>query len=443
MAYSSFLTIKRGATVAGLTLLTILFFTAMPRQALACGVCDSMSNIEVDQKVMENMDKLHDKTQEIINQNTDEEFEKYRDWLVEDYFKQRILPAMALMAEQMSAVAMQQMEILGTMLDAKHLLETQRLFQQLAAQAHKDYHPSEGLCTIGTAARSLAGADRNAEMTALILSRRSQERQLLNKNSSAHEGRKSDRKSRAEQFKTTYCDVNDNNQGLMGICAGSGNVPGPAPTDARKNKDIDFTRTLWAPLTLDINLNDATATADETDVMALESNLYSHSVFEETISNLKLRDNIAQQQIFMNMRSIVAKRSVAENSFQALAAMKSRGTSDNAETAQYLHAAIQQLNTAITLDQARQLIGDNPSYYAQMEVLTKKLLQDPQFFTDLYDKPANVARKGVALQAISLMQDRDFYKSNVRSEAILSVLLEMEVVNAQKKVQDEVDRISK
>lgn len=443
MTYSTLITVRPGMHITGLALLSALLFAVMPHQALACGICDSMSNIQVDQEVEQNMTDLHNDTRQIINDHTDKDFEDYEKWLVEDYFKQRILPAMASMAEQMSAVAMQQMEILGTFLDAKHQLETQRLFQQLAAQAHKDYHPSEGMCTIGTAARSLAGADRNAEMTALILSRRSQERQLLNKNSSAHEGRKSDRKSRAEQFKTTYCDTNDNNQGLVGICAGSGGVGGTAPADNRKNKDIDFTRTLWGPLTLNINLNDAQATEDETDVMALESNLYSHVVFEDVLANAQLKDNLANQQMLMNMRSIVAKRSVAENSFQALAAMKSQGTTDNAGTAQYLQAAIQQLNGDITADQAKALIGENPSYYAQMEILTKKLLQDPQFFTDLYDKPANVARKGVALQAISLMQDRDFYKSNVRSEAILSVLLELEVMNAQKKVQDEVDRLTK
>ncbi|MDB5492519.1 MAG: hypothetical protein JWO78_2368 [Micavibrio sp.] len=427
---------RRGLLMTGALLFLTFIFSFAPRPALACGICDFYGNTQANIDIELNLDQLHAETEQIINDHTDEDFVEYRDWLTNDYFKERILPAMALMAEQMSAVAMQQMEILGALLDAKHQLETQRLFGQLAAQAHKDYQPSEGMCSIGTAARSLAGADRNAEVTALVLARRSQERQLLNVNSSSHEGRGSDRKSRAEQFKTLYCDVNDNNRGLNGVCAN--NVP-----MARKNKDIDYARTLWSPLTLDINLTNGDATDDETDIMALESNLYSHTVYEAPMSKANLENNLGNQQIYLNMRSIVAKRSVAENSFQALAAMKSRGVTDDAGTGQYLRAAIQQLNGDITADQATALIGSNPSYYAQMEVLTKKLLQDPQFFTDLYDKPANVARKGVALQAISLMQDRDFYKSNVRSEAILSVLLEMEVVNAQKKVQDEIDRLGK
>ena len=442
MAYYTFLAAKswsgrRSVLLAGLALLAATVLTISPRQAQAgCGVCDTFGNTAANELIELNLDTLHAETEQIINDHTDQEFIEYRTWLTEDYFRLRILPAMMMMAEQMSAVAMQQMEILGTFLDAKHQLETERLFGQLAAQAHKDYQPSEGMCSIGTAARSLAGADRNAEMTAVVLARHSQQRQLLNINSSSHEGRGSDRKSRAEQFKSTYCDVNDNNHGLVGVCAAG-------VTNERKNKDIDYVKTLWSPLTLDINLTDATASPDETDIMALESNLYSHTVFEAPVGAASLQTNLGNQQVFLNMRSIVAKRSVAESSFQALAGMKAAGTTANAGTAAYLQAVMQQLNPGITADQATAIIGTNPSYYAQMEILTKKLLQDPQFFTDLYDKPANVARKGVALQAISLMQDRDFYKSNVRSEAVLSVLLEMEIANAQKKVQDEIDRLGK
>lgn len=436
MTYYSFVKpCSRGLFLASWVMVFFIALTAISPRALACGICDPMTNEAEDAILEPFITQQHTDTRQIINDHTDRAFEAYEQWLVDDYFKQYILPAMAMMAEQMSAVAMQQMEILGTFLDAKHQLETERLFQQLAAQAHKDYQPSEGMCTIGTVARSLAAADRNGEMNALVLSRRSQERQLMSINSSATEGRKSDRKSQAEQFKNTYCDPNDDNRGLTNVC--TGNV-----TDARKDKDVDFTRTLWSPMSLNINLSNGALTDDETDVMALQSNLYAHALFEKPVSSEFLRDNPGNQQVFMNMRSIIAKRSVAENSFEALAAMKSQGTTAAADTGKYLQAVIQQLSPDIKDADAKSLIGDNPSYYAQMEVLTKKLLEDPQFFTDLYDKPANVARKGVALQAISLMQDRDYFKSNLRSEAILSVLLEMEVANAQKKVQDEIDRLT-
>ncbi len=64
-----------------------------------------------------------------------------------------------------------------------------------------------------------------------------------------------------------------------------------------------------------------------------------------------------------------------------------------------------------------------PSYYAQLELLAKKIYQNPDFYANLYDKPANVARKSVALKAIDLMLDRAIYESQLRQEMSMSVLL--------------------
>ena len=77
------------------------------------------------------------------------------------------------------------------------------------------------------------------------------------------------------------------------------------------------------------------------------------------------------------------------------------------------------------------LIGENPSYDTQMEILTKRLYQDPKFYVNLYDTPANVKRQKTAMKAVSLMQDRDMYESLQRSEMLMSVLLEMKLLKAQ------------
>ena len=372
--------------------------------------------------------------QDATRDHITQEFIDHRDWLVNIYFKQYILPAMAMATEQMSSVAMMQMMIVGSFLDAKNQLETQRLFQTLAARAHKDYHPSEGLCTLGSSMRSLAASDRNADLTARLLSQHSMDRQLLNVNANASEGQKEDREGRLAQFRSTYCDKNDNNRGLTTICAAA--VP-----QARKNKDVDFTRTVMTPMTLDINFSDTVKTDDEEDVIALMSNLYSHKVFDP-IPAAKLRMPsrfaMANRELILDMRSIVAKRSVAEQPFQAIIGMKTRGTTNVSQL--YLQKVLEEMG--IPAAEATAIIGTNPSYYAQMEILTKRVFQRPEFFVDLYDKPANVARKGVALQAISMMQKRDIFKSNLRSEAIISVLLELELMKAQEAVQNELDRSS-
>ncbi len=76
-----------------------------------------------------------------------------------------------------------------------------------------------------------------------------------------------------------------------------------------------------------------------------------------------------------------------------------------------------------------------------MEVLTKKLYQNPMFYSELYDKPANVERKTVAMQAIELMQRRDMYRSVLRSEATLSVMLETALIEQQEKLSNEIARL--
>lgn len=419
---------RRVVTGFGGAMLATAFLTASPAQAFYCvtDIPNEMQTQMIVQQVNTNTDM---RSNEIRNHVTTE-FQQHQDWMIETYFKQHILPAMQLMAEQLTAVAMLQMQIVGSFFDAKHQLETQRLFQQLAAQAHKDYSPSEGLCTIGTTMRSLASSDRNADLTALVMAKHSIDRQLLNRNANASEGPNIDLRGRINKFRDVYCERNDNNGELNAVCNS-----GPK----RSNRDIDYTRTIANRLTLDLNFsNGGTATADEQDVLALSANLFAHDIFTQ-IPQDKLQDKEGNQQVYLAARSIVAKRSVAENSFQAIAAMKARGATPTAQTAQYLEAVMGELGISVT--DARQLIGENPSYYAQMEVLTKTLLQRPSFFVDLYDKPANVARKGVALQAIGLMQDRDSFKSSLRSEAMLSIILELQLMRAQEKVQNEINRL--
>jgi len=72
----------------------------------------------------------------------------------------------------------------------------------------------------------------------------------------------------------------------------------------------------------------------------------------------------------------------------------------------------------------RDILGDNPSYWAQMDVLTKKMYQDPKFYTNLYDKPANVSRMNASMQAIGLMHYRDRYNSQLRQELLISQMVE-------------------
>ena len=133
----------------------------------------------------------------------------------------------------------------------------------------------------------------------------------------------------------------------------------------------------------------------------------------------------------MDFRALTAKRSVAQNSFAVLAAMKAAGSGGSAK---YMKDMLKELG----LDDPSQVaaIGNNPSYYAQMEMLTRTLYQSPSFYAHLMESPANIGRQQSAMEGIALMQDRDIYESLRRSEMVLSALLEVYVAQEQDGFKD-------
>ena len=58
--------------------------------------------------------------------------------------------------------------------------------------------------------------------------------------------------------------------------------------------------------------------------------------------------------------------------------------------------------------------------------------RDPAFYAKLYDNPANVLRQQASMQGIGLMQQRDLFESQIRSEMLLSVLLETKLAEDTK-----------
>ena len=381
-----------------------------------------------------------------INDHATQEFVAQQIFWISLFWEDNLLPSLMLMSEQLTAVAMKQVEIIGGFFDAKHQMETQQLLQQKRARAHKDYHPSTGMCEFGSSVKSLAASERLGEINAVVMAQRSLDRNLQNANTVGSGGISGDLKSRLRQFRMHYCNPQDNNGGMTFICERDhhGNVGAIDPM--RMNKDIDYLRTIDMPWTLDVNFTNSSGgvTEHEEDVLALATNLYGPDIMEyyPTLEDGGNSVITEEQTEYMDARAMLAKRNVAENSYNAIVGMKSAGTAGSRDYLQALLAelGIEDSSTAVKTStgeksQLDALLGDNPSYHAQMEVLTKKIFQNPDFYTNLYDKPANVERKGVALQAIGLMQKFDLLKSYLRNEATLSILLELAVMDVQEDIE--------
>lgn len=414
---------KKSTIFCALTMLSFLVSTPAEK-ANAFGPCSGCGQSTALRDIN---NTVHDGVDE-IKKHIDEEFEDHQDYLVNDFYEDQVKPALQTMTKQFTAIAMHQVMIIGTFFDAKQQLETERLYQTLQVQAHKDYQPSEDFCYFGTNVRSLAASEQIGNITRTSLANRQLQRQLGKEYASSENGPRYDKEMRWRQFRRTYCGEYDNGAEIGKSTTGLQEVCEAVSDKKRINIDIDYGRLIDQPRTLDVAFHDGTSATDqETDIMALSSNLFGHNILERKYKPSDLAEDVDNQKDYFQLRSIAAKRAVAEHSFNSIVALKAEGSYDDGasppvNTREFLAAVIE--NLGITDPQEiYEYIGDNPSYYAQLEILAKKIYQSPDFFVGLYDKPANVERKSAALKAIELMIDREIYNSQLRQEMSLSTLL--------------------
>lgn len=639
------------------------------------------------QPIINNQKRIRRHVDILGNDKEQSEFEEHRKWMALTFFQEHILRAMMMMTSQLTAVGVEQVRQIGNFLDAKHQLETQRLFQRLSVQAHKDYQPSEGICEIGTVSRSLLASERRTDLAKLALAQHALKRTLGSGEIVSVTGGVSDKISRLKSFVAKHCDINDNSKGLKNLCQksapkenrngdidyvrsieskltldidltkavesgafmlpGDGGMPddgtrfaaadvapeagdlahyihrarhddeltrlsgsrwvpaivadragrnpalilasgtprsagAPMPQDDRRgippdsnsvtgnamdndsynvmntrvtviragNQRIDVPDTGWATIegrfgdlmirasgTFTYTLNGKPITDDEDvfhytlttlnggsgdariiidfsldptggtgggnggggsgggtgggtgggggggtgggddgtgggggddgtgggedgedgsggtgsgsdgnaqgisddyeNVGAMMSNLISNDVLPKKAPEIYANElgeiRLDGAPLYMTMRSLTAKRSVAVNSLASIVGQRIAG---EPESAPFLKRMIAELG--VPESDVDLIVGKNPSYFAQMEVLTKKAYQNPVFYTELYDKRANLRRKDAALKAIGLMQDRDIYQSLLRSEMVGSILLETMLMEKQIRVRDQV-----
>ena len=428
-----------------------------------CVGCTERNCVAAEQVIRLN----HEQYENAIMAHISGEFRMHRRWLREIFLRSQLFPAMMHFSRQMTALAMHHTLAIGQFFDAENQLTTQREFQTLQIQAHDDYHPSESFCTFGTSVRSIAASDQKADLNQVALASAQLARHLGSNHTPGLQGATRDLASRWELFKTTYCDPKNNNwneastgQGENYLATGLEAVCGQEPPDAqRANIDIDYTRLISEPRTLDIDFTNTDETDTETDILALSQNLYGSDLLTRQLTRNALKTDEGRE-LYMALRAIAAKRSVAEDSFNAIAALKASGSDDmqysqtapnpNApETSQYLQQILEELgmsnqrgNTSgPSIDDNRsdieKFLGETPSYYAQLEVLAKRIYQSPDFFVKLYDKPANIKRKSAALLAIERMLDHAILESQWRQEMALSVLLSSSMEEEWLKVQSE------
>lgn len=390
-----------------LGLLVLALLLTPVRAALACGICTDCGTWQ---------------------QYVTQEMNLHKQWMTNEWWTQYVKPAMQQYTDSARNAMMTNAMMIGSFMDGESTMNAQRALQELNAGSVKDYMVSDSICKFGTLSRSLALSQSKSKVNQIVLSERSQNRQLGHQNMASAQGGTQDRIARYKAFTKDFCDPADYGNAMKEICS-------TPPSDKTRNLDVNYTRLVDAKKTIDLDFSaslKSSTSNDEKAVMALANNLYAHEVLERmNASGLQSTDAVDNRTTYLDQRAIVAKRSVAENSFNAIVGLKSSGAD---KSKKYMESVLEQLG--LSNDDATKYLGDKPSYDAQMEVLTKKLYQDPVFYANLMDTPANVERQYAALQAFGLMQRRDMFETILRSEMLLSTILEMEISQYQDDIQN-------
>ena len=87
---------------------------------------------------------------------------------VEQNVEDTWIDGMKRMSRQLSANVMQQAFAIGTFIDARQQIRTQRDINRLTAQAHKRYSPSPQMCVFGSNVKGLADAESSGDVNAMF-----------------------------------------------------------------------------------------------------------------------------------------------------------------------------------------------------------------------------------------------------------------------------------
>ena len=218
----------------------------------------------------------------------------------------------------------------GAQTDGRLQNETILQMQIMTAEATKRHLPSVSMCKFASLNKSMAQADMRAKMVHNVLNEYSLGRRL-GQSETIGASRSRDIQSRVKTALELHCNKAEFG-GEMSFLCGAG-----TSTNGRTSRDINYTNTVDAPdtihMSLDSGINVAANQSELIDVVALKSLLYSNDLAPRVDGSALTWYYKGGQSAYMDWRSTQAKRSVAENSFDALIGMKA--ASGTAVTNQY------------------------------------------------------------------------------------------------------------
>ncbi len=353
-------------------------------------------------------------TEQIIKTYFYQVRDQLEEWMYND-FADMIINAMKKQSQQVTQNQQQSAIASSAKTDAAVANDQALQIGMAHSAVAQELMPDAALCRDASAVRTLVGVEAAADDTQNTAADRMATYHSYAAGSSAARGEGWEKEARIATARNLYIDPRDQGGAVKGMGVTEGG-------QKRINNDMDTGRMLLQPLTVE------TTRGGMDDLMALSKNLYGNEVFYD------INPSRLNTQLF-DLRQIQAKRNVLLNSFMAQVGLKAK--SQNDVTPQTL-AAFQKLGVPQSVID-RDLKG-RPSYYALMEVITKRQYQDANFYAGLIKNPAAQDRTSATMAAFTNMQMRDMVQSLQRQEMLYAMLLELRILKRQAIVTAQGDR---
>lgn len=349
-----------------------------------------------------------------INSYTTSRVNDHKSW-VQNTLWPAILEDLQVLTDQLAGVSPAAMSSLGMITDGAQTQTTQRRLQKLKAESVNRNRPNLKMCSVATMTKGLTNSEDNGRVFSASLSNNMKTRFLGGENTQGADGVDSDKRARWNMFVSQYCDPDSENGALGEQCQ---NID-PANFD----KDVDFARLVGGA--------DTIAAEDTHAVTLMASYLYGHDIPRNRFkgNSIDPKKNSRNYELYEQMRSIMAMRSIAANSFQSVVALKSEGPEETEEEKSRRQSTM--IEMGYSSDFIANSMKASPSYVGRMNLMQDALFHNPGFYIDNISSPEHVSQTMTAMKAIENMYMDRLAESLKRQELLNSVWLELKLRKEQ------------
>ncbi len=370
---------------------------------------------------------LHTQTRNVIKQYVRDFFTDVRnDYFLEELVNDFVAPALKKKTQQISQNDQQESNAQGAIVDATLANEQAIDVGVTQAETAIDYAAHPFIGQMATYARGLALSSERMRQSQLLRGDAGTAELLAASGTLTAKGGGAVEDWRLKNLKDIYIDPDQQGGYLRKLVQGSDRV----------NRDLDVARSLLGRQTLDINFEDTTLTDDERDFLALKENLASSTAMDTS----RMRDLAANDAMLTDvpeLLSMTARRSIIDRTINTMAGMRARGSDVSAPEMQ---ALLRQLGYGDDAPEMKDVAGQ-ASYEAHMDILTRRVFQNPNMYVNLIANPVALRRILVAQNAVRNMQQFDMYATTTRSEDLTALWAWLETREQFNKAQSGLNEV--